>query len=771
MRYLNIKRIFFSSLFLINSLSANEKLFDEDIEKLLSITTESKVDVGSRDDERNYLSSNTPIDVVTNQQIKDCGLTSLIDVLRYYVAGFNAPETSIADGSDHVRAYTLMGMNPDQILVLINGKRVHTSALLHVNNTIGRGSSHVDLDTISLVSIDRIEILRDGAAAQYGSDAIAGVINIILKGSGYSNILNVQSGIRKAGDGEQLEANLFMSIPLKYDGFVNFTFDAKKQNQTQRAGLDHRVEIPRVTTHVGIPDYKNYIASVYTEILQENGTNIYSQLSVEHKDSEASAFFRPSNEISKSLYSDGFLPIIEAKIMDYIGVIGIKGELDDSITWDLSNSYGLNNFHYFVNNSMNYSLDASSPEKFDNGSLSFTQNTTTLEFKKDDDRFKIAGGLEFKYENYKIKKGDYESYIGTGSEGFAGYGPENEVDVDRDNYAIYIDGIYHLSEKIKLESALRYENYSDAQESTTSKVAISYKLTSKIMLRGSGSTGFRVPSLAQSFYSQTSSFIDSNNELTTQGTFRVDHEVSKSLGAKKLKSEKSKHLTIGTVFRPNKKTSLTVDYSYIVVRDKIVLTPDLSPRTQEQKEIFAKYNLSAARFFANAARMTTKGINIKLNHQYIASRNSTFDFGVWFSYSKNSVKKTDDISLSNSNNSTEIMIESGQPKDSLKLLTKYKYKKLETTLNIDRYGSYVQLMNDEIYKFNAAWITDLNIAYKLTKNIKTSFGGINIFDAMPNKWDNLDGDLYGTNGIKQYSRYSPFGYSGAYYYIKLSMKF
>ncbi|MEA2100820.1 MAG: TonB-dependent receptor [Campylobacterota bacterium] len=771
MIYLNIKKIIFSSIFLISSLSANENLFDEDIEDILSMKSELKADIGSRDGARDYLTSNTPVDMITAQQIEDSGLTSLTDVLRYFVAGVNAPETSIADGSDHTKAFTLRGMNPDQILVLINGKRLHTSALLHVNGTIGRGSSHVDLNTIPLASIEKVEILRDGAAAQYGSDAIAGVINIILKGFAHSNSFNVHAGARKVGDGEQLQTNLFISTPLQYDGFINFTLDFKEQKQTQRAGIDNRLDTPKITTDVGVPDSKDYKALLYTEIPQENNINIYSRFSLNYRDSEAGTFFRPYSIDSQAIYSDGFLPKLKARVLDYFGIIGIKGELKDSITWDLSNSYGSNNFHYLLENSMNYSLGADSPTSFDNGNLNFSQNTTTLDFRKSDDRFKVAGGLEFRYEKYKIEAGDEESYAGTASEGFAGYHPDNKVNEDRYNYAVYVDSIYDFSKNFMFEVALRYEEYSDFGESTNGKIALSYKITPKLMFRTSGSTGFRAPSLAQSFYSQTSSFVNSMGVLTTQGTFRNQHEISKSLGAKELVSERSKHFTIGTVFKANKNSSLTIDYFYIDVNDKIILTPELSAQTQEQKDMFNKYNVSAARFFHNGARMSTQGVDIKLDYLYLLSKSSNLDFRVWYNYNKNSVKKENDISMGSSNKATTIMYESGQPRDSIKILTQYEYQKLKTTLNISRYGSYSQMMNNQLYKFNSAWTTDLNIAYNFTREFQVAMGGINIFDTMPNRWGGLSGDLYGTDGIKQYSRYSPFGYSGAYYYLKASMKF
>jgi len=749
----------------------SEDLFDEDIEDILSIKSELKVEIGSRDGARNYLSSNTPIDVITAKQIEHSGLTSLIDVLRYFVAGFNAPETSVADGSDHVRAYTLRGMSADQLLVLVNGKRLHTSALLHVNGVIGRGASHVDLDTIALKSIERVEILRDGAAAQYGSDAISGVINIILKGIGHKNSISLHGGARKNGDGEQFQADTFLSIPLNYDGFVNITLDAKEQKQTQRAGTDSRLSPPTVQTHAGVPDATNYKALLYTEIPQQGDITLYAQMLLNYRESEASAFFRPACEDSAPIYSSGFLPLISAEIFDYSALIGINGRFSDTASWDFSNVLGQNNFHYYVNNSMNYSLGSSSPTSFDNGSLNFLQNTATLDLQKHFQDVKIAGGIEYRYENYAITAGDISSYSGTASQGFAGFHPDNAIDEHRDSYAIYVDSIYSFSEDLLFEVALRYEDYSDFGDSTNGKLALSYTLMPELMFRSSASTGFRAPALAQSYYSQTSSFVDTKGVLNTQGTFRNDHEVSKSLNAKTLEPEKSNHFTIGAVYQPTSNSAFTIDYFYVKVEDKIMLTPELTARSQEQQEVFAKYGVSAARFFTNAATTHTQGVDIKLNYSHLFSHTSNVDFGIWYNYNINEIDKKDRSILENENPEIKTLIERGQPRDSLKFLTNYAFQKINTAFNISRYGSYEQSRDSVNYKFDAAWTADLDIAYQISNKVNVAVGGTNIFDTIPNKWDGLSGTYYGSDGIKPYSRYSPFGYSGTYYYLRASLEF
>ena len=757
--------VILSSLLIVGSLNAKDDLFDKNIEDIMLMDSELKADIGSRDGARNYLDSNTPVDVITYKQIESSGLTSLTDVLRYFVAGFNAPETSVADGSDHVRAFTLRGMSPDQVLILINGKRLHTSSLLHVNGTIGRGSTNVDLDTVALKSIEKIEIMRDGASAQYGSDAISGVINIILKGMGYKNVISAQGGQRSSGDGTLAQADAFITIPLDYDGFINLTMDAKKQEQTQRAGEDSRLAPPSVKTHAGIPDSQNYKAMLNAEIVQKNNINFYANALFNYRDSEASAFYRPSSSDSTPVYADGFLPMINAKILDYSVVIGVQGEFADSTTWNISNVYGSNNTHYMVSESMNYTLGATSPTSFDNGSLNFIQNTTSIDLTKKMDSFKIAGGVEYRYENYSIIAGDEASYSGTGSQGFVGYRPENETDKSRFNFAMYMDTVFYLSKKFTLEMLARYEEYSDFGESTNAKLALSYKLTPKILLRTSGSTGFRAPSLAQSYYSQTSSFVDSTTgNLSSQGTFRTDHEVSVALGATPLRSERSKNFSIGSVYQPTKDISFMIDYFYIEVNDRIMLTGDLSGDTQTQKDILAKYNVSEARYFTNAANTKTQGFDIKLNYKYIFANSSKLDINAWYNCNENTI-------VGSSSQTEKVRVEDGQPADSLRLLTSYEIKKLNLALNFSKYGSYSQMMDNKTYTFDEAYTVDLDLAYNFTKEFKLAVGGLNIFDTVPNKWDGLSGAYYGSNGIKPYSRYSPFGYSGAYYYLRASLEF
>ena len=761
MKNFNYKLVGFTTLLISNLLYADNM----SLEDILNTKTELKSQIGSRDNAKNFLDSNSPVDVITSQQIKNSSQTKLTDVLKYFVAGFNTTESSITDGSDHIRSFSLRGMSSDQILVLVNGKRLHTSAQFHENaHIISSGTTHVDLNTIPLVAIQRIEILRDGAAAQYGSDAISGIINIILKGQNSNSEISIHTEKRKVGDGEKYQVDGFVSIPLKYDGFTNIGISLNKQNQTQRAGADRRINPSQVHTHVGIPDSKNLSAVLNSEIIQENDMLFYTNILFNYKDSKASTFYRTPNAL-RAIYPEGFLPIINIKNLDYSITAGLNGIFKDSTTWDLSNVYGYNKFHYNSYDTMNFTLDSNSPTTFDLGSLIFIQNTTNFDLKKKFNNLTLAGGLEYRYENYQIKSGDEESYTGTGSQGYTGYMPQNKVDASRENYALYLDATYKYNEKLNTQLAGRLENYSDFGSTKDLKLALGYKMIPNLLFRTTASTGFRAPSLAQSHFSHVSSVL-TNGTLQQKGIFTPDHAVAQSLGAKKLKPESSKHFTAGTVYQFSNDSSLMIDYFHTDVDDKIIISEKKSAQTAEQTAVFTQYGVASAAYLTNGIDTRTQGIDIKYNQQHSFMNNSSLESTLWFNYNKNKV-----VNLNETFSDAKITaIERVQPKSIIKFLNNYKINKFNYGLNISRFSEIHQILGGVDYKFDAVTIVDLNINYKVNKYFDISFGGNNIFDKMPDKWDRSN-PYVGYDGIIPYTGNSPIGYSGAYYYLKATIKF
>ena len=759
---INKYTLFIPLLLLQPLLYGDENLENNSLEDIMNIESNPVVSIDSHGRENDYFDAKAAVDVITAEQIEHSGYTSLTDVLRYFIPGFNAPEPSLADGSDHLRAFTLRGMSGDQTLVLINGKRLHRSALLHVNTTIGRGSNNADLDTIPIYAIDRIEILRDGAAAQYGSDAIAGVINIILKGSGHTNTIAVQSGKRDAGDGEKSDLSAFVSIPLQYDGFLNLTAATTQAKQTQRAGADRRLTPPEVKTHYGLPDAQNYQFILNGELPFQNGTAVYSNLLLSKRTSEASAFFR-APESSRAFNQDGFLPVIQGDIEDYSLNFGLKGELPYDIHYDISQIIGANTFIFHVNESMNYSLGAVSPTSFYNGKLFTQEATTNLDLKRHfENGLDLSLGGEYRAEKYTISAGDTASYTGTGSQGFAGFQPRNATDTSRDSYALYLDGVWNFTSQLSTELAGRYERYSDFGTTTNVKLAGHYKLSNPFSLRASVSTGFRAPSLAQSNYSLTSSYINSDGVLSTQGTFKTSDPEAVSQGATPLKPEQSEHLSVGAVYQLDY-AYIMVDYFYTKVNDKIMLSDNL-PVTIG--------NITAVRFFTNAIDTKTQGIDLKAVYNNAFEYNQKLDISLWYHYDITTITKINSPYVTEQNSLAQLdAIENSQPNDSQRLLLNYKKDAYNVALNLSRFGSFSQVVSGKSREFDPIITTDVQFTYSLKKYLHLSLGGNNIFNAMPNKWKDLSGVGLGYDGIVPYSEYSPTGFSGAFYYLKASVKF
>ncbi|MCX8069992.1 MAG: TonB-dependent receptor plug domain-containing protein, partial [Thermodesulfovibrionales bacterium] len=460
--------ILFLILFFIGQVESYEleyskeikELYEMPIESLLSIETPQKAEVGSRGGARCVLCAVSPIDVITSEQLEASGYTELSRVLSKLVPSFNYPRPSIADGTDHAPPFTLRGLNPDQVLVLINGKRLHRGSLFHINGTIGRGTLSVDLNTIPIRAIERIEVLRDGAAAQYGSDAIAGIINIILKGYGYKSSFHSSAGKTTAGDGLIGQADVFLSLPLPQDGFLNLTAEARHRNSTNRANPDSR-DNGRINTHFGDPDTKDLLFSINTEVPRED-IIFYLRGILNRRLSSAGAFYRLKDDSRNipEIYPNGFLPMIEPKIFDYSFTAGMKGILLDGINWDLSYTNNFNDFHFFVNNSLNRSLGIYSPTSFDSGGTKIAQHIINLDLTKKIDEHQLSGGLEFRHKDYEIYSGEIASYIlgpysnwFSGSQGFPGFSPDNEIKANRQNYAAYLDLNYVLSKAITIDAA------------------------------------------------------------------------------------------------------------------------------------------------------------------------------------------------------------------------------------------------------------------------------------------------------------------------------
>ena len=764
------------------SLQQANDYYQKPLDELLRVETPVKAEVGSRSGAREALESEVPIDVITAAQLESSGFTELSKALIKLIPGFNSPRPTGHDGTDHAPPFMLRGLNPDQVLVLVNGKRLHQSSLLNVNISVGRGTSGVDINTIPLRSIERIEVLRDGAAAQYGSDAIAGIINIILKGYGHNSRASMSYGRTTKGDGAVQQADVFYSLALRNDGFVNITAEARDRGRTNRAGPDPRLG-NSINHLIGETDAQDVQLAVNAEVPSETLT-FYAHGLLDRRNSSAGALYRLPGDVRNNpvLYPNGFLPMIEPEISDHSLSLGVRGVSFDNLRWDLSLTHGRNDYHFYVANTHNDSLGNNSPTSFDSGATTYTQNILNFDWVKKLGGLNLAGGAELRFENYEISRGEEASYTtGTfstiaGAQGFPGFRPENEVDARRNNRALYLDARYDVTKALSVEVATRYENYSDFGSTLDKKLALAYRPHEDVLLRGSASTGFRAPSLSQANYTSTVSTLSSSDATFRQaGTFAVNHPVSIALGSKPLRPENSKHQTVGMVYQPTSDFSVSLDFFAADISDRIMLTGNIVDTVSpEVKAILKQYGVQSARYFTNAIATETHGLDFRLSYKHLFKDQSKLK--VVGSYHRDQTKITqvkplasilgNQAAASVLNDTTQSFIETAQPGDGYKLWTQYESGPWRSTLNLNRVGKYHYYNGS---RFGAKLTTDLELAWRLSKTVEIAFGGNNVFNVLPDKFPPSSNLFVSGGGIIQYAPISPFGYNGAYFYLRLNV--
>lgn len=646
--------------------------------------------VGSRSYNRSSTNSPVAIDVIEVANLANTtGRVEVNNILQFTAPSFNATKQSGSDGADHVDPASLRGLGPDQTLVLINGKRRHQSSLVNIFGTRGRGNTGTDLNAIPASAIKRIEILRDGASAQYGSDAIAGVINVVLKdktnglsggvtygayttdvGSDYSakagdEIFNTDGKNRaldpdgdKVFDGNTTRVDLNYGISLgQKGGFANFTAEYMTRERTLRPGWSWR-------KGYGSAAVDQFQFMVNAALPLGDNTELYLFGGRGNRDTDAFAFSRsaPSADEPRtvaSLYPDGFTPRITSNIIDNSVTAGIRHEMSNGWLADFSHNYGSNHFHYLIKNTNNASLGSASPTEFDAGGHSLDMHVTSLNFskyfKKILSGLNLAFGTEYRSENFNIFAGETGSYAtydtlgipinnpavqvpfvnefgvapGGGSQGFPGYSPANEVDKTRSNIGFYGDAELNITKKWLVSAALRYENYSDFGNTLNYKLATRYNILEDLALRASVSSGFRAPSLAQIHYNLIFTNIVAGQSLQTLLASNTS-TVARAFGIEPLQEEKADNFAAGFTYKKGGFTA-TVDGYLINVRDRIILT-DVFDATA------LNVGAEAAQFFANGIDTRTSGIDVILNYRHRIGRSgSNVSGGVAANFNKTEI--------------------------------------------------------------------------------------------------------------------------------------
>jgi iron complex outermembrane receptor protein len=783
---------------------------------------------GSRSTDRTVLEAPVAIDVISSAEIRSTGLTETSQIIQMLAPSLNFPRPSVNDGTDHVRPATLRGLGPDQTLVLINGKRRHTTALVHVNQSVGRGSTSVDLNAIPAASIERIEILRDGAAAQYGSDAIAGVINIILKSSEQTSVSatygQVRSSPRKGAeyrDGAVRQFDANFGRLFRSDGFFHLSGEFRDRERTNRARVDITPQcIAGSTTCSEIPtgssiydenlrqswsgdaETQDWVAFLNSELPLDNGIRLYGFGGFGQREGTAAGFFRRSSDARtvRERYPNGFLPLITSDITDGSGAIGAKGSWRDW-NWDLGGVYGGNSFAFGVENSINTSLGVDSPTSFDAGTLGFTQGTLNFDVahlfpESPLGAINVAMGVEARRDSYRIERGDPNSYaVGTvpvldgPDEGltaqpfaqvFPGFRPEDEVDNSRTNYGIYGELEATPWSPLLISIAARAEDYSDFGSTTDGKIAARLELGPGVAIRGAAQTGFRAPSLAQSHFSSVATNFVIVSGVSTPfeiRTFSVNSPGARLLGAKALRPEESKNLSVGLTMRPFPSLSLSTDYYFVAIDDRIVLSGNFTGQAVvDRLATIDITGVSGARYFTNAVDTETEGLDVVLNYGLDLGRAGFTRFTGGYNRNRTIVTHADstppELALAGSvlfDRVQRTLIQRGQPRSSVSLTLNHQVGAFAANVHASRFGEITVAQstaaNDQT--FGRKWITDLSLSYRFLDRLSLGVGGNNIFDVYP---DTLITPNQ-TRGIYLYSGASPFGFNGSYYYVRAAYDF
>ncbi|KQZ66549.1 MULTISPECIES: TonB-dependent receptor [unclassified Lysobacter] len=753
-------------------------------------TLDQVIVTGTRVSDRTVAESSAPIDIITPEALEATGTVELATALARALPSLNFPRPAITDGTDAVRPAQLRGLAPDQVLVLVNGKRRHTTALINLNGSQGRGSSPVDLNAIPIASIERVEVLRDGASAQYGSDAIAGVVNVVLKGSDHGGSIAARYGQYSAGDGEQYQLSGDAGFKLGENGKLHLAAQGGHQDQTNRARPFQGV----VEQRYGDPDIDSGAVSYNGEYSPTDYLTFYSFGSYSKRDVLSNGYFRFAGDPRNipSIYPNGFLPQIHNVSKDRAAVVGLRGETAGGTQIDFSYNYGHNELSFDIEHTLNRSLGPTSPTEFYAGALEVTQHVLNLDFARPVDfgwqyPVTFAWGAEWRGEEFSQLAGEPLSYanggvpasngqIIPGAQVFSGFRASDAGDFDRHSYSLYADVEADLTDKFSAGIAARFESYSDFGDTTSGKLSARYAFTDKVALRATASTGFRAPSLQQQFFQSIATNFISGVPYEI-GTFRVDNPAAVALGSESLKAEESTNYSLGLVLQPSDGLYITIDAYHIKVDDRILLSENLtSTAVRNYLQANGYPGIGGGRYFTNAVDTKTQGVDIVATQAWdLAS--GKFNLTLGYNYSKTEIEKIapnparlaaiDPAAVRIGR--TEIgRITKGAPKDKFFLAGDWDTGNWSFNATATRYGEFTELhatnpLLDQT--FGAKWTLDLAATYHLD-SWDFTIGGDNVLDEYPDE-SKL---VLGTRNYLPYNTASPFGFNGAFAYLKVGYK-
>lgn len=831
---------------------------------------EEIVTIGSRVRNRTQTETPVAVDVFDAEVLERTGFTETGRLLQQLAPSFNFGTNNTSDGSDSARPATLRGLGPDQVLVLVNGKRHVGQAWLNIGGSLGRGSTGVDINSIPVAAIKRIEVLRDGASSQYGSDAMAGVINIVLKDSDEDGAVSAVWGSTFEGDGDTYTVAVNKGFSIAEDGFFNVTLEARDRDPTNRAGVSNRsFAFQGATPTAGARIFRLGDAEEESLALMFNGalpigsaqTELYFFGKYMERDGQSTGFYRHPHDHDRAVpqvFPDGFLPLQNTDIEDRLLAAGIRGDLASEWTYDASVTYGANEFEFGAENTINASIAAefltnnpgatnaeiganAGPTSGKSGSLDIDQLVFNIDFAGELNALGgplyLAVGGEVRTENYEIGQGDLASYscglqdaqiafdsvntqqglpngpetANCGFQGFPGYSPASETDIDRTSFAIYVDAEKNLTDAWLLGAALRYEDYEDVGERLTGKIVTRVEVNDGFALRAAVSTGFRAASLPQQGFTSVVTQAGAGG-LTQSLIANLSDPFTQALGISSLDFETSQNFSAGFVWQPVDNVSVTVDAYQIDIDDRVTLSAsvqsgDLSAAGLDTAAAsLTSRGLGQGAVFFNALDTSTRGVDAVLVHD-----GSLLDGELRSSFSWSYVET--DIDRVNTpagidpglffDRESRAIVEDVQPNSRGMLSFDWQRGDLGAVFRANYFGetSTIFFTAETIFgcppdtacgpvtpfgidptsrvDVSSAVTIDFELSYNVTENLSLALGANNLFDEMPDKLpDNAvirwisDGGGFGGPPNASFGNFDfpirgvPYGLNGGFYYLR-----
>jgi iron complex outermembrane receptor protein len=794
--------------------------------------TATVVVTGTRVANRTALDTASPVDIISADTLKTTGSTELNQALSVALPSLNFPRPTLTDGTDTVRPATLRGMAPDQSLVLVNSKRRHASSLVNLNGSIGRGSAAVDLNTVPSAIVKSIEVLRDGAAAQYGSDAISGVVNVRLRtdrtgGEGtitYGahvteyDLLNDKPpagatwtgpNSRKRTDGQTTTVSAWKGLPLGDTGYITIAAEYKDQNHTERSGYDMRqlyakingaydpreLTINRFDAWYGDPEMQQKTVFVNVGNNLTPDVKVYGWSSYQLRDARSAGYFRMPQDARnvQAIYPNGFLPIIAPTVEDFSAAAGMSWSLGE---WDLDTSlvYGQNGMNYDVQNTLNASIGPTSKTTFDAGGFSYNQLVYNLTGVRKFDvgglasPLNVAVGTEARREGYELHAGEPDSWrnggvilpngtpAASGAQVFPGFRPANASHTSRTAIGVFVDVEANVTDQLLASAAIREEHYNDFGNNVSGKLAARFDFTKNFALRGAVQNGFRAPSLQQQRFTSTSTnFINGiPYEITT---FTPNDPVAVALGAKPLKAEKSTNFSLGAVMRLAP-VSLTVDAYRINVRDRIVLSENLTSAAVRNYIVSQGFTgVGGGRFFINGVDTKTEGLDIVASLPWNAGAAGRFDFTLAGNANHTKVTKVPTTAQLAALNPAPVLfdrvnvltLEQGQPKNKITASANWKLDQWGVTARATRYGKVLSPGTTPAFDFMLDPKTIVDLEARYAFTRQMTLA-----IGADNLFDQYSQTLppaLNTTSNTPFSNYTPFGNNGRYVYARANYSF